>query len=284
MPTKSKYALFATAFAGAMLLAQAAAVAEAPRKCPVTHDKLVQMLQQSVPASGGPESGGLPVNEWAAVVDREGVVCAVAFSGKKPDDQWPGSRAIAIEKANTANSFSLDNYAISTANIYASTQPGGPLYGLAATLPPVGQEILAGDAAKFGSASDPAIGKRPGGTVLFGGGLGLYDGKAVVGGLGASGNTSCADHNIAWRLRQKLGLDKVPNGPSPSHNDAIIYDIGQNGKSASGWGHPLCGHNGAQIAQQIGAGVVNTTLAQPPLQSGRTLPPEDQKTLPKFEK
>jgi uncharacterized protein GlcG (DUF336 family) len=284
MKMRGARALFAAALGATMLLAQAAAAAEAPQKCPVTHEKLAEMLKQSVQASGGPDNGGLPVNEWAAVVDREGAVCAVAFSGKKPDDQWPGSRAIAIEKANTANAFSLDKYALSTANIYASTQPGGPLYGLAAALPPVGQEILSGDPAQYGSASDPALGKRPGGTVPFGGGLALYDGKAVLGGLGASGNTSCADHNIAWRLRQKLGLDKVPNGPSPSHNDAIIYDIGQDGKSASGWGHPLCGHNGAQIAQQIGAGIVNTALAQPPQQSGRTLPPQDQQTLPKFEK
>lgn len=194
----------------------------------------MQALKESVQASGGPAEGGLPVNEWAAIVNRQGVVCDVAYSGKKPDDQWPGSRAIAIEKANTANAFSLDKYAISTADIWAPAQPGGSLYGLAASLPPVGSDILGGDPAAYGSASDPAVGKRPGGTVLFAGGLALYDGKAVVGGLGASGNTSCADHNIAWRVRQKLGLDKVPNGPSPAHNDEIIYDIGANGKSASG--------------------------------------------------
>jgi uncharacterized protein GlcG (DUF336 family) len=224
------------------------------------------------------------VNEWAAVVDREGVVCAVAYSGKAPDDQWPGSRAIAIEKANTANAFSLNNYAISTANLWASTQPGGFLYGLAASLPPAGSAILAGDPAKYGSAADPAIGTRPGGTVVFAGGLALYQSNKVVGAVGASGNTSCADANIAWRVREKLGLNDVPNGPSPAHNDAISYDIGPNGKSASGWGHPVCGHGAAQVAVNIGAGMIAAQGAEPAQQSGQTLPPQQEQTLPKFEK
>jgi hypothetical protein len=109
---------------------------------------------------------------------------------------------------------------------------------LAASSPPAGQELLAGEPLKFGSSADPAVGKRPGGTVLFGGGLALYRGKQVVGGLAMSGDTSCADHNIAWRVRQKLGLDKVPDGPSPAHNDEIVYDVGSNGKSVSGGAIP----------------------------------------------
>jgi hypothetical protein len=43
---------------------------------------------------------------------------------------------------------------------------------------------------------------RIGGINVFGGGLGLYSaGKRAVGGIGVSGDTSCADHNIAWRIR-----------------------------------------------------------------------------------
>src|SRR5947209_14315545 len=93
--------------------------------CPVTHDQLVQALKENVNASGGPDNGGLPVHEWAAVVDRFGNVCAIGFSGDKATDQWLGSRAIAVEKANTAVSFSLDKFAISTANLWAQSQPGG---------------------------------------------------------------------------------------------------------------------------------------------------------------
>jgi uncharacterized protein GlcG (DUF336 family) len=35
------------------------------------------------------------------------------------------------------------------------------------------------------------------------------DGR-IVGGLGVSGDYSCADHNIAWKVRHLLELDYVP--------------------------------------------------------------------------
>ncbi len=99
------------------------------------------------------------------------------------------------------------------------------------------------------------LGKAAGGVIVFGGGLPLYDGKDVVGGLGLSGDTSCADHNVAWRVRQALKLDKVPAGVNAAHkNDGILYDIGPNGKSASGFGHPSCGGQEGTIASQIGSG------------------------------
>jgi hypothetical protein len=49
--------------------------------CPVDHDQLADILKKSVKPGGGPTNGGLDNNEWAAVVDRQGVVCAVAYSG-----------------------------------------------------------------------------------------------------------------------------------------------------------------------------------------------------------
>jgi Haem-degrading len=55
--------------------------------------------------------------------------------------------------------------------------------------------LYSGDPTTFGSPSDPFVGKSLGGVITFGGGLALYDGKSVVGGLGVSGDTSCADHN-----------------------------------------------------------------------------------------
>ena len=54
-----------------------------------------------------------------------------------------------------------------------------------------------------------------------------------------SGDTSCADHVIAWKVRHELGLDHVPYGVAPGQNDNMILDI-QNGSSASGYGHPSC--------------------------------------------
>jgi uncharacterized protein GlcG (DUF336 family) len=256
-----------TAFAALAVFAATLSATQAhaqKAQCPVNHQKLVDVLKKSVQASGGPDNGGLPVNEWAAVVNRLGIVCAVAFSGNKPTDQWLGSRAIAVEKANTVNAFGLDTYAISTADLWAQSQPGGFLYGAAASNPPVAQELYKGDPSKFGSGADPLVGKIVGGVIVFGGGLALYQDNKLIGGLGASGNTSCADHNIAWRMRQAFGMDKVPNGPSPQHNDAIVYDVGKDGKSESGWGHPTCGHNGAQVAKQIGAGIVKVQQASQP--------------------
>jgi uncharacterized protein GlcG (DUF336 family) len=244
------------------LLAAGHANAQTATTCPVTYQQLQRALRESVHASGGPENGGLPVNEWAAVVDRAGAVCAIARSGAKAGDQWLGSRAIAVEKAGTANSFDLDKFAISTANLWAASQPGGYLYGANVSNPAVPVDLYAGPLSRWGTESDPLVGETVGGVIDFGGGLGLYDGRGVVGGLGASGNTSCADHNIAWRIREKLHLDKVPNGPSPQHNDEIIYDVGVNGKSKSGWGHPACGGLGAeQVAEKIHSGVASVHVA-----------------------
>src|SRR4051794_41387999 len=75
--------------------------------CPVDHDKLADILKKSVKSGGGPSNGGLDNNEWAAVVNRQGVVCAIAFSGGKDDHQCLGSPGIAAEQANTMEPFSL---------------------------------------------------------------------------------------------------------------------------------------------------------------------------------
>src|SRR4051794_26736146 len=235
------------------------AASHAQVSCPVSHDQLADALRKSVKASGGPSNGGYDNHEWAAVVGRDGIVCAVAFSGSKPDDQWPGSRAIAMEKASTANAFSVKQMAIATANIFAPAQPGQPLYSITGASPP-SAEALAGDANQFGTANDPMVGKRIGGVIVFGGGLALYSDSDIVGGVGVSGDSSCADHNVAWRLRQALGLDKVPAGLSPERKDAIIFDVGADGKSASGWGHPKCAGSEADVAHEIEAGVGGYSL------------------------
>jgi uncharacterized protein GlcG (DUF336 family) len=256
MESKMRTLTYGAIAAGLTVLLVAASQPAAAADCPADHDKLEKALKASVKPSGGPTNGGLDNNEWAALVTRDGAVCAVAFSGGKPDDQWPGSRAIAAEKANTANGLSLSGFALSTANLYAGSQPGGSLFGLALSAPPNPTVLYSGDPTTFGSASDPFIGKSLGGVITFGGGLALYDGKTVVGGLGVSGDTSCADHNIAWRIRQDLGLDKTPAGVGPDHNDEIIYDLAPDKSSASGFGHALCKDKEAAIAEQIHAGFV----------------------------
>ncbi len=223
--------------------------------CVVSYDKLKQALKESVEASGGPKNGGFGNNEWAVVEARDGTICAVAYSGNTLGDQWPASRAIAAEKANTADGMSTAKFALSTANLYASSQPGGYLFGGVSTNPPDPAVLYAGEPPTYGTENDPLVGKHLGGVVVFGGGLGLYDPSGIVGALGVSGDTSCADQNVAWRIRKALGLDKVPNGPTPKKNDAAIYDIGANGKSASGFGHPSCGRGEERIGEEIGAAV-----------------------------
>jgi len=238
---------------GAALLLTLSVAAHAA--CPTTHDALRAAIRSSVKPSGGPSNGGLDNNSWAVVVDRTGQLCAIAFSGDKPDDQWPGSRVIAASKASTANAFSLKSFALSTANLYAGAQPGGFLYGTTVSSPPNQDVIYAGPADRYGSDQDPMMNKTPGGVIVFGGGLALYNGQDIVGALGVSGDTSCADHNAAWRVRQTLKLDKVPAGAnSVTKNDGVIYDIGPNGKSASGYGHPLCGGKEAEVAVQLQSG------------------------------
>jgi uncharacterized protein GlcG (DUF336 family) len=194
---------------------------------------------QSVVKQGAAKNGGMGNQEWAAVVNRDGEVCAIVFSGSTRSDQWPGSRVIAAEKASTANALSGRDYALSTANIYAAAQPGQSLYSLATAAPPNPQAAF-GDPVTFGTPTDPMIGKAIGGIIVFAGGLPLYqsDGK-IVGGLGLSGDTSCTDHVIAWKVRHELHLDAVPMGPSPEHNDNMILDF-QNNQSPSGFGHPSC--------------------------------------------
>ena len=225
-------------------------------ECPISHDTLTEALRASVKPAGGPANGGLENHEWAAVVDRQGVVCAVTFSGDSLADQWLGSRGIAAEKATTANAFGLDDFALSTANIYAGAQPGGYLYGLPTTSPVRPDVLHAGSPEAYGSADDPMVGQVLGGVVVFAGGLPLYRDGELVGALGVSGDTACADHNVAWRVRDGLGLGDVPAGVAPGGDDAIIYDIRPNGKSASGYGHVMCGGNEAEIAVDLGAGFV----------------------------
>jgi uncharacterized protein GlcG (DUF336 family) len=221
-----------------------------------SHADLTKALKASVKPPGGPSNGGFDLHMWASIVSRAGEVCAVAKSGDSAGDQWPGSRVISAQKANTANAFSLPGLALSTANLWAATQPGGSLFGLQHSNPVDTRVAYAGNARDYGTSADALVGNRPGGVNVFGGGLPLYNADGtLVGALGVSGDSSCADHNIAWRVRKALKLDKVPGGVHPDNgNDGIIYDIGDDGRSASGFGHPTCGNSEDTVATEIGSG------------------------------
>jgi uncharacterized protein GlcG (DUF336 family) len=218
-------------------------------------------LKAALTAAQGQPNGGFGLEMWASVVNRDGVVCAVAFSGSNRGDQWPGSRVISAQKANTANAFSLPGLALSTANIYTAVQPGGSLFGLQASNPVNTDVAYGGNPVHNGQPNDAMVGGRIGGVNVFGGGLALYNSDGtLIGAVGVSGDSSCADHNIAWRVRNTLNLDYVPAGVSGDANrpDNIVYDItpqaGQMpGVSAGGWGHPACSANATAIAAGLPA-------------------------------
>jgi uncharacterized protein GlcG (DUF336 family) len=205
-------------------------------------------LKEALIAAQAQSNGGFGLEMWGTIVDRDGEVCAVAFTGTNRGSQWPGSRVISAQKAYTANAFSLPALALSTANLYTAVQPGGSLFGLQASNPVDAALAYLGPASNFGTPADPMVGYRVGGINVFGGGLALYNKSGeLIGAIGVSGDSSCADHNIAWRTRHTLHLDYVPAGVSgdAKHPDNIVFDItsqpGQMpGISASGWGHPYC--------------------------------------------
>jgi len=218
-------------------------------------------LQSALTSARDKANGGFNLDMWGTIVNRDGVVCAVAFTGGNRGSQWPGSRVISAQKANTANAFSLPQLALSTANLYSATQPGGSLFGLQASNPVNTRVAYRGESKNYGQSDDPMTGGKIGGVNVFGGGLALYNAKhELIGAVGVSGDSSCADHNIAWRTRHHLVLDFVPAGVSgdPSRPDNIVYDITpaaglELGVSASGWGHAFCSAAAKTIASALPA-------------------------------
>jgi uncharacterized protein GlcG (DUF336 family) len=198
--------------------------------CPVAF----QALRSALITADNDDSSGLNNHYWAVAVNREGTVCAVAYSGQQRDSQWLLSRQIAAAKAFTANGLSLDSAPLSTAQLYPWVQPGAPanpLFGLAAGNPVSAEDAYKGPYQQFGTKNDPMVGRRVGGSITFGGGLGLYSGTNAIGGLGLSGDTACADHSTAWRVRAQLGLE-----PSAG-NDKITLN--------NATGHPHCPNDAA---------------------------------------
>jgi len=195
------------------------------------------------PTEGG-EAGGLFAghSEWVAVVNRRGEICSEVSSTSDPAAVWPGSKAIAKAKAFTANAFSTDTDALSTARLYTLTQPGHSLWG-------------AGNGNPFNPAclkapdDNVAAGTLCGGSIVFGGGLPLYRGKTRVGGIGVSGDTACTDHEIAKRIRHLAQL----NPEKGQFADDIVFTSAD---GPSPFAHPLClntWRNGQKIGDEANA-------------------------------
>ncbi len=219
-----------------------------------TRAALETALNAVVDAGG---NGGFPLQMWLTTVNRDGEVCEVIFSGDDRGDQWPGSRVISAQKANTANAFSLPGLALSTANLFSAVQPGNSLYGLQHSNPVDTTVAYGGAAANNGQPNDHMAGKKIGGVNVFGGGLPLYNsGGTLVGALGVSGNTSCTDHIIAWKVRDEVKFDTLPGGVSPTKDDNIVFDTSVDMKtghttSAGGWGHRECDATATSVANDL---------------------------------
>jgi uncharacterized protein GlcG (DUF336 family) len=256
MEQKNASLVTSLALVGSLVLGAGTASAQDPCAGLPTWTQLQTQLKAAQAAS----NGGFGLHMWGTIVNRDGIVCAVAFTGVDRDDQWPGSRVISAQKANTANAFSLQGLALSTANLYSAVQPGGSLFGLQESNPVDHGTAYAGPPTAFGTSGDPMVTSPIGGVNVFGGGLALYNSAGViVGGLGVSGDSSCADHNIAWRTRHNLSLDFLATAGAggvsgdSARPDNIVYDIKSqpfqmNGVSGSGWGQPHCVNAAAESA------------------------------------
>ena len=151
----------------------------------------------------------------------------------------------------------IDGLSLSTANLFSAVQPGGSLFGLQHSNPVKTSIAYKGPSQNYGTPNDPLVGKKIGGVNVFGGGLALYDqaGK-VIGAIGVSGDTSCTDHIVAWKVRDALALDFVPAGVSPTGDDNIIFDTTVDATtghtvSAGGFGHPECDPTGTAVGNNL---------------------------------
>jgi uncharacterized protein GlcG (DUF336 family) len=204
----------------------------------------LQSLLVAAPGVGG-DAGGLfhGTRMWGAIVDRDGTICSFITTTADPTQVWPGSQAIAKAKAYTANAFSLDVLALSTARLYTFAQPGHSLFGLNNSNP-FTTDFLAPP-----SGSEGGKGQIAGGIITFGGGVPLYQGSKIVGGLGISGDTACTDHEIAKRVRTLAGLN--PTG-GPGVDDITYSSV----DGPSVFTHPLCPNtwrNGVFIGNELPA-------------------------------
>jgi len=227
-----------------------------PKGLGLSYWTLKAALHQVVPANSPSTTpnGGLGFPMWLTLIDGSGRVCAVVTSldgtpknAEVTADIWLGSRVISAQKANTANDFSTGLLALSTANLYAAVQPGGSLFGLQESNPVDALQAYAGRGREFGTEDDPLVGVRVGGVNVFGGGLALYYGGHKAGAIGVSGDTSCTDHVVAWKVRNLIKGGSVPVfGNFDKMFQDITYDptTGLITKaSASGFGHPTCLNN-----------------------------------------
>ncbi len=109
-------------------------------------------------------------------------------------DAWDGSKDIAKKKAHTAMAFSSDENALTSRTIGILSQPGAPLWQI--------------------GNSNPG-----GGVIEFPGGIPLYKGGRLVGGVGVSGDVVDVDEAVA--VASAVGFE--PNVTITSEQIGVEY-------------------------------------------------------------
>lgn len=224
-----------------------------------TAAELKAALMSVAPLDGGASNGGVGSPEWLTEVDSSGIVCAIVHNLPAGTDVTAhlaiSHRIIAVQKAAISNGYSRSNgtpgtgLAVSSANIFFGSQFSELAQGLD-SLSNTQINPFAGDPKKWGTPSDPLVGKRVGGTAAVPGGISLWNKEKIkVGAIGASGDFRCTDHVIAWKAREKLrsgaySVANVPGGLSSAHNDALVQDVDPvTRQSVSGYGYFACFNN-----------------------------------------
>ncbi|KAF2192473.1 DUF336-domain-containing protein [Zopfia rhizophila CBS 207.26] len=117
---------------------------------------------QTIISSAVENATAISVPQNIAVVDPSGLL--VGFL--RMDNAYIGSIDMSVKKARTAVLFN----GLTSADLYDQSQPGAPLYGIQET---------------------------NGGLVVFGGGVPIFLGGHLIGGVGVSGGTVSQDVEVA---------------------------------------------------------------------------------------
>lgn len=162
------------------------------RRPPLSNTELKTILDQAVATANVTNSPlrsitgtPRPTRMHIAIVARDGSLLAF----RSMDDAWEGSRDIAIAKARTAAFFSSDQNALTSRIIGVLSQAhgadgegaAGPLWGIWASN-------------QVGTTGGPAFRN---GIITFPGGIPLYKGGVLVGGVGVSGDGVDQDDTVA---------------------------------------------------------------------------------------
>ena len=214
-------------------------------------------LRAALSAARGVGNGGFDLDMWGTLVNRDGIVCAVAFTGADRGDPMAGQpRDLGAEGEHRER-----------------VQPAGPralhrqpLCGRAARRQPVRPAGQQSGRHRRGVRRHPAN-VRHSRTIRWSAARSAASTSSAAAwrcttrrtswsaAIGVSGDTSCADHNIAWRTRHALNLDYVPGGVGAggARRQHQLSGVGAVPSLANDFSHPICKIAGVDGVSAISA-------------------------------